>query len=384
MGQGTEGNVFFRASSRCELPIRWLCAMKILIPFSFLMVLLLPCISYADPVSVFAKVETDPVPYAGDTADDPCIWVHPTDSSLSTIIGTNKNPQGGLHVYGLDGKEIQFVKAGALNNVDIRYGVMLGGRETALVTAGNRSSNSIAVYRVDPATRMLEDVAARTIKVNVLVYGSCMIRDINTNKVYFFVVSKTGGAAEQWELFDNGMGKIDACKVRSFAVGSVCEGCVADDENGVLYIAEEGIGIWKYGTGPESGGMRSLIDKTGPEGHLTADVEGLTIYRTPGGGGYLIASSQGDSRFAVYERHGQNKYVGSFQIVNDGVVDEVTGTDGIDVTNADLGPLFPNGVFVAQDDKNDTGNQNFKLVPWNLIAKAFQPVLRINTTFDFK
>ncbi len=31
---------------------------------------------------------------------------------------------------------------------------------------------------------------------------------------------------------------------------------------------------------------------------------------------------------------------------------------------------FPRGVFVAQDDHNEVGNQNFKLVPRHLIVGA--------------
>jgi 3-phytase len=48
-------------------------------------------------------------------------------------------------------------------------------------------------------------------------------------------------------------------------------------------------------------------------------------------------------------------------------IDRVTETDGIDVTTANLGPLFPKGVFIAQDGADDSGKQNFKLVPWQLI-----------------
>jgi myo-inositol-hexaphosphate 3-phosphohydrolase len=35
-----------------------------------------------------------------------------------------------------------------------------------------------------------------------------------------------------------------------------------------------------------------------------------------------------------------------------------------------LGVEFEAGLFVAQDHLNDEGNQNFKLVPWDLIARA--------------
>ena len=40
---------------------------------------------------VIATMETEPVASSDDTADDPCIWVHPTDPSLSLIIGTDKD-----------------------------------------------------------------------------------------------------------------------------------------------------------------------------------------------------------------------------------------------------------------------------------------------------
>ena len=41
--------------------------------------------------TVTATVETEPVPHSGDSADDPAIWIHPTDPAQSTIIGTDKH-----------------------------------------------------------------------------------------------------------------------------------------------------------------------------------------------------------------------------------------------------------------------------------------------------
>ena len=48
--------------------------------------------------SLAAIVETEPVLSTEDAADDPAIWVHPTDAQLSLVIGTDK--QYGLEVYG--------------------------------------------------------------------------------------------------------------------------------------------------------------------------------------------------------------------------------------------------------------------------------------------
>jgi len=93
--------------------------------------------------SVQATLETAPVPTADDAADDPCIWIHPSDPALSTIIGTDKQDGGGLLVYDLQGKVIQFTADGSMNNVDIRYNFPFNGESTALVTAGNRADNTI-------------------------------------------------------------------------------------------------------------------------------------------------------------------------------------------------------------------------------------------------
>jgi 3-phytase len=313
---------------------------------------------------VSAMVETAPMPHAGDSADDPAIWVDPDDGARSLIIGTDK--LGGLAVYDLAGQQLQYLPDGNMNNVDLRAGFALAGRDVTLVTAGNRSGDSIAIYRLDPATRRLEHVAARPI-TTIEVYGSCMYRSVKTGKLYYFVNSKAG-AVEQWELFDAGGGRVDGRKVRAFAVGSQTEGCVADDELGRFYIGEEAVGIWRYGAEPGDGDARAQVDIARAGGHLASNIEGLTLALGSDRGGYLIASSQGNSTYALYRR-GDNAYLGSFAIGDGDGVDGVSDTDGIDATAANLGPAFPQGVFVAQDGTNDDGNQNFKLVPLQAVLR---------------
>ena len=312
-----------------------------------------------DIESVVASVETAPVPNTGDAADDPAIWVNPADPSQSTVIGTDK--LGGLAVYDLAGKELQYLKIGRLDNVDLRQGFKLSGKSVALVTAGNRADNSIAIYRVNEKSRLLEEVGARAI-TTLPVYGSCMYRSAKTESVYYFATSKSGDV-EQWELFDNGRGKVDGKRVRAFKVGTVTEGCVADDDLGQLYISEEAVGIWKYGAEPDAGTTRTQVDKTGPGGHLVPDVEGLAIAYGPNGTGYLMASSQGNHSYVVYRREGSNAFVKQFRIAAGDGIDGTEDTDGVDVTMTPLGSTFPHGMFVAQDGLNDNGNQNFKLIP---------------------
>ena len=330
-----------------------------------------------DTAGVEAILETTPVPEDG--ADDPAVWIHPTDPAQSIILGTDK--QAGLAVYDLAGTEIQFLPAGRLNNVDVRYGFPLGGQAVDIVAASNRTDNTIDLFKIDPATRQLVDVASGELPIGIgEPYGIALYHSCSTG-VFYVIVSDTDGEVEQYELVDDGRGLIDTLLVRSFSVGSITEGIVADDENGVLYVGEETEGIWRYDAEPDAGDDRVLVDTTGPGGHLTADVEGLTIYHASDGGGYLIASSQGSDDFVVYERTGRNEYLMRFQVV-DGPVDGCSATDGIDVTNVALGGLFPDGLFVAHDDSNPGANQNYKVVDWREIAHAGPLELVIDTTWN--
>jgi 3-phytase len=325
-------------------------------------------------VRVSATVETDPTPGVGDGADDPAVWIHPTSPSESLVVGTDK--QAGLAVYGLDGRERQFVP-GAVNNVDVRYQFPLGGELVDLVVTSRNADSTLGVLGVDPVARRLEDVAAGPLAAGIAVYGLCLYRSPWTGRLYAFVDSKAG-AVRQFELVDDGTGRVVHRLVRSFAIGGETEGCVADDANGFVYIGEENFGIWRYGAEPLASG-RTLVAATNPAGPLVADVEGLTIYPTANGGGYLIASSQGSSTYVVYDRLPPHAFRGRFRIVDFGGIDGTSDTDGIDVASVALGPLFPGGAFLAQDNENPGFNQNFKIVPWPAIAAAFAPPLAVDT-----
>lgn len=337
-------------------------------------------------VRVSATVETRPVRHGGDSADDPAIWVHPTDPAKSVVIGDDKN--GGLLVYALDGAQLQEIDGDKnLNNVDVRYGFPLAGKfadgtpheKVDLAGVGNETDRSISFYKVNPSTRTLERAGAIG-GLGTTPYGSCLYRSSKTGLFHYFVNDKKG-LVQQWELRDDGKGGVAGLKVREFQVGSTVEGCVADDELGDFYIAEERVGLWKYGAEPDQGKARVQVDRTGAGGHLTADVEGLAIYQASDRTGYLLASSQGNSRFVIYAREGRNAYTGTFEIA-DGAIDGCSDTDGIEVTSVPLGPSFPKGLFVAQDGSNPGGNQNYKLVPWEAIAEKFTPPLRVDTTWS--
>jgi 3-phytase len=333
------------------------------------------------PLVVIPKVETAPMPHPRDAADDAAIWKDKAHPSRSTAIATDK--KGGIAVYDLKGAQVQYLRggkpAGYWNNVDIRDGFSLGRERVALVvgSASKHKGLSLGIWKVNRATGKLMSVSAGLSTTLDNNYGLCMYHRRSTGKFYVFINSQyetgqNGGEVEQWELYDNGRGKVSGRKVRTFDVSpsskmSQTEGCVADDAAEKLYIGEESVGIWRYGANPTDGTTRTKVDSVGGTGHITGDVEGLTLSYGPNGTGYLIAASQGDSTFPVYKRKGANAYVKTFRIGAGKGIDAATHTDGIDVLAEPLGPAFPKGMFVSQDGYNGNAKQNFKLVPYKSI-----------------
>jgi myo-inositol-hexaphosphate 3-phosphohydrolase len=358
--------------SRLSLPLLITAALL------FLLALEKPAASQQPP-TVTPTAETDPVPNPGDAADDIAIWVHPTDRSLSTVIGTDKtDPAGGLGVYDLTGRQLYFYPDGSMNNVDLRYNFPLGGQPVALVGATNRSTDMLDFYKVEEADRSLTKVGSVDPSPAVARgRGFAMYRSPASGRYYAFVTDFRTNVVEQYELSGD-TGSVTGMLVRSFDNGNSSEGMVADDELQFLYVSEEEMGVWRYGAEPGAGADRVLIDNlVGAGGHLTDNIKGLAIYYAGGANGYLIAASQGGSSYQVYGR-ADGAFLGEFAIGPGEGIDRVSGQDGIDVTNISLGRAFLQGVFVSQDNVNSPANQNFKLVPWQSIALAMVPALVID------
>ena len=65
-------------------------------------------------------------------SDDPAIWINRADPAQSLVLGTDKDADGALYVFDLQGRVVaDKVVRGLLrpNNVDVAYDVVLGGRK---------------------------------------------------------------------------------------------------------------------------------------------------------------------------------------------------------------------------------------------------------------
>lgn len=312
------------------------------------------------------RAQTDSVPRFGDAADDPAIWVHPRDPNLSRVLGTNKKQ--GLHVYDMQGRQLQFLEVGRVNNVDLRQGVMFGAQTSDLAVATQRDDNSVAVFDIDADGKVAEVVRIATTLDKI--YGICLYQPLSGGLETF--VNDADGRYQQIRIERSGAsytGKV----VREFRVATQPEGCVADDRNGRLFLGEEKKGLWVMAADASAPARMEMVLKVGPVLH--ADTEGMGIYHGKDAS-YLLVSSQGNNSYVVLDALPPFKVRGTFQVgfnVAAGI-DGTAETDGLDVSSRNLGKGYEEGLVVIQDGYKHLpdGPQNFKYVRWADIALALK------------
>jgi len=331
-------------------------------------------------IEVKPVLATEPV---SDDPDDPAIWVNPRDPAQSLIIATNKvaAPRGALYVYGLDGKIRQVIdKLDRPNNVDVEYGLVLGGRRVDIAVATERMQRRLRVFRI-LAEGKLEDVSSLE---GLRVFEGCegeqgapmgiaLYKRPRDGSIFAIVSRKEGpqeGYLWQYRLMDDGTGRVRAQKVREFGRFSgqgEIEAVAVDDELGYVYYADEGDGIHKYHADPDHPEAARELAHFGREG-FQGDREGIAIYALGGGRGYIVCTDQlpGDTKYHVYRRegapgrpHDHSELLKVFY----GGADE---TDGIEVTSRPLGGQFPRGLMAAMN----SGPKNFLIYRWEDIAGA--------------
>ncbi len=322
----------------------------------------LPPVPLATPYAETPPVGTG---QGEDAADDPAVWIHPSDPAKSLVFGTDK--KAGFYAYDLSGAQVQHNPAGELNNIDIRQGVQMGGQTVDLMGASNRTDNSLTLFTIDRATGLATLHSATPTGI-VEPYGFCMGNDANG---WIGVIPyKTGDI----QLFRFGPDGKPVAAPATFKVSGQSEGCVVDEENGAIFVGEENVGLWRFTYDGVTETSRTLVDRINSGTGLVADVEGVALWRAPGGEGYVIVSSQSADRYMIYDRKAPNALRGAFGVgaSPDGKVDAVSHTDGIEVISTPLGPGLPRGIFIAQDDDNSdpAAAQNFKFVDWREIEKA--------------
>ena len=314
------------------------------------------------------RAQTEPVARQGDAADDPAIWRNPADPAGARILGTNKKQ--GLLVYDLNGKQLQLLEVGRLNNVDVRQDVTVGGRKLDVAVATQRDDNSVMLFTIDAGGTVAPAGAFATGLEDI--YGMCLYRPADGGLEAF--INGKDGSFLQYRIEAGADGKGMSGKLlRRFKVASQPEGCVADDRNERLFLGEEKRGVWTVSARGDAPAKLSMIMPVGPQ--LVADVEGMGLYHGDKRD-YLVVSSQGDNSYLVLDAKAPYRVRGSFRVGYNlaAGIDGTSETDGLEVSSANFGGPYAKGMLVIQDGykRLPDGPQNFKYVAWDDVAKALK------------
>ncbi|MGN7886954.1 phytase [Dyadobacter sp. 22481] len=308
---------------------------------------------------------------AHDT-DDPAIWINPADAAQSLIIGTDKDQDGGLYVFDLQGKIQRDKSVTGLkrpDNVDIEYGLSLSGKPTDIAVTTERFTHKLRIYSV-PDMKPIDnggiEVFVGETGENVRDLMGIALYKNKSGKIYAIVGRKSGPTDGtylwQYRLEDDGKGQVKASLVRKFGKYSglkEIEAIAVDDQLGYVYYSDEGSGVRKYYADPEKGNEElALFATTG----FTEDHEGISIYHLTDSTGYILVSDQGANSFQIFPREGTSGKPNEHPLLRKVTV-KASHSDGSDVASLPLNAQFRNGLFVAMSD-----DKTFHLYRWEDIA----------------
>jgi 3-phytase len=312
--------------------------------------------------------------YQSDTVahdtDDPAVWINPENPAESLILGTDKDQDGALYVFDLKGKILKNKVVHGLqrpNNVDITYGLMLGGKPTDIAVVTERLTHKLRIFSL-PDMKPVDgggiDVFVGENKEGERDLMGIALYKNKAGKIYAITGRKTGPVNGsylwQYALEDNGHGVVKASLVRKFGAYSgikEIESIAVDEALGFVYYSDEGKGVRKYYADPEKGNKElSLFATTG----FSEDHEGISIYQLTDSTGYILVSDQGANQFKIFDRQpdstGDHKLLKTVKVA-------ASHSDGSEMVSIGLNADFINGLFVAMSD-----NKTFHLYRWEDLA----------------
>ena len=283
-------------------------------------------------------------------------------------------------MFGLDGNVRQTIAPlDRPNNVDVEYGVMLGGVKTDIAVLDRAQAASPAHLRHSGRWRRARRSGAgraagarRSDRRSVRADGRVAVQAASATasrsrssrrrpagrRDYLWQYRLDGDGGDR----ANGRG-VNATLVRRFgnfsrrgaAAGEIgeIEAVVVDDELGYVYYSDERFGIRKWHADPDHADAARELAVFGTDGYV-GDREGLAIYapdaRDRRSAARLLVSSdqvEGATRVFLYPREGANGNPHHHPVI---AVRETRSdeTDGLDVTARAL-PGYPRGLLVMMN-----------------------------------
>ena len=287
--------------------------------------------------------------------DDPAIWINYKNPEQSIVFGTDKDTDGAIYAYDLNGKIIESKTIKGLkrpNNVDLRHGFKINDSVSIDIMAfTERERQQIRIFSV-PDMRALDNGGIPVFEDDTnpefrLPMGISLYKSPKDDSLYVIVGRKDGpseGYLYQYkiEYIEDRVNLKLARKFGKYSGKKEIEAIAVDDALGFVYYSDETFGIRKYHAEPEMG--NEGISVFGGE-TFKRDSEGIAIVALEGTEGYIIVSNQQAETFNVFSRN-TNEFIKEINLTT-------KQTDGCDVVTIPLNSTFRSGLFVAMNDEQN-------------------------------
>lgn len=287
--------------------------------------------------------------------DDPAIWVNKENPAESIVFGTDKDTDGAIYAFDLEGKILEDKTIRGLkrpNNVDIRHDFSINDSVSIdVMVFTEREREQIRLFSI-PDMRPLDDGGFPVFQDETepeynLPMGVSFYQSPKDGELYVIVGRKNGPKQDYLHQYkvDYKDDKAELSLVRTFGQFSgekEIEAIAVDDALGYVYYSDEKFGIRKYHADPSKGDEE--ISVFGGD-TFQRDNEGIAILALEGKAGYLIVSNQQAETFNIFSRE-TNAFIKEINLAT-------KQTDGCEVVSTSLNDTFESGLFVAMnDDKN--------------------------------
>ena len=245
--------------------------------------------------------------------DDPAIWVNPVDASKSIVFGTDKETNGAIYAFDLEGKIIEQKTIKNIerpNNIDLAYGFRINdSTKTDVILFTEREKNQIRMFSV-PDMKPLDNGGFKVFEDETnpeytFPMGISLFKSPKDSVLYAIVGRKAGpenGYLYQYKLSADTTGIVSTALIRKFGKFSgkkEIEAIAVDSELGFVYYSDEQHCVRKYHAEPSMGNEE--ISCFGGELFLE-DIEGIAIARYDDGTGFVIVSDQQKGQFNIFSR----------------------------------------------------------------------------------
>ncbi|RMD77085.1 MAG: phytase, partial [Lentisphaerae bacterium] len=193
-----------------------------------------------------ASGETAPTLGRGKAACGIAICLHPSDPARTMLVTADRSI--GLLTYNLEGGQIEVVRSGRVNSVDVCYNFPYQEEKITLIASSNRSRQGIDFYRVDFRNQKLQFINTVALPFDPVL---CSLAFSHRDQCHYLFVSVKGRSdVMHYQLIGETIGNIRLKRLRRLKFEAPVISIAADEDNAALFCSAKAQGIWRLHLDP--------------------------------------------------------------------------------------------------------------------------------------